>query len=122
MHCPILRPIGPFHGLIPSPAHVLQVMGAFGNGPGCIGYPEVERFAANSRKVAVELSDRSAETTVRNVALASNNRGTFAARVRWDLMMPGVWELKSRSLIHSTLCSGGLQSSSPISFTMAAVI
>jgi hypothetical protein len=33
-----------------------------------------------------------------------------AALVRRDLMMPGVWDLRSRSLIRSTLCSGGLRS------------
>ena len=48
--------------------------------------------------------------------------GVFSTTVRWDLMMPGVWELKSRSLILSTLCFAGLRLLSPISFTMAAVI
>ena len=33
-----------------------------------------------------------------------------AALIRRDLMMPGVWDLRSRSLIRSTLCSGGLRS------------
>ena len=46
----------------------------------------------------------------------------LAAGVRRDLIMPGVWGARWRLHIHSTRCSGGLPSWSPISSTTAVGI
>jgi hypothetical protein len=49
-------------------------------------------------------------------------RGALSTAVRRDLMMPGIWDARWRSHIHSTRYSAGLRSWLLISSTMAVVI
>jgi len=51
-----------------------------------------------------------------------HGRSALTSSIRRDLMMPGVWGVRSRSHIRSIRCSGGLRSWSPISSTTATGI